>query len=88
AQVEQQVRLLSQARRRVELVDINQRLAEETLSAEEALEQAGRSIQKDVLEARTEVHRARVEAAKARADYRLAQTELLRLQGQLDVALR
>jgi len=87
AEVEQQVRLLSQARRRVELADVNARLAEETLSAEEALEQAGRSIQKDVLEARTELHRARVEAAKARADYRLAQTELLRLQGQLDVAL-
>lgn len=83
AQVEQQVRTLQSARRRVELADANLALAEQTLAAEEALAEAGRSIQKDVLEARTEVERTRAEAAKARTDYRLAQVELLRLQGQL-----
>ena len=83
SQVEQQVRALSTARRSVELADANHRLAEETLRAEEALAEVGRAIQKDVLEARTEVARTRAEAAKARTDYRLAQTELLRLQGQL-----
>lgn len=87
SQVSQQVLRLTQARRQVELADVNLRLAEETLAAEEALERAGRSIQKDVLEARTQVQSAHVEAAKARADYRLAQTELLRLQGQVDRAL-
>jgi outer membrane protein TolC len=87
SQVEHQVLLLQQAGRTVELADVNVRLADETLAAEEALERAGRAIQKDVLEARTAVFRARAEAAKARADYRLAQTELLRLQGQIDLAV-
>lgn len=85
AQVEQQVRQLQSSQRRVELADANQRLAEETLAAEEALSDAGRAIQKDVLEARTEVERTRAEAAKARTDYRMAQLELLRLQGQLSI---
>ena len=49
----------------------------------EALADVGRAIQKDVLEARTELDRSRADAAKARTDYRLAQVELLRLQGQL-----
>ena len=83
SQVQQQVRRLESARQKVDLADANQRLAEETLAAEEALAEAGRSIQKDVLEARTEVDRTRAEAAKSRTDYRQAQVELLRLQGQL-----
>ena len=84
AQVEQQVRTLQSARRRTELADANARLAEQTLSAEEALASAGRNIQRDVLEARTALDRAKADAAKARTDYRLAQAQLLRLQGQLD----
>ena len=84
AQVEEQVRALQSARRSMELADVNQRLAQETLAAEEALAAAGRNIQKDVLEARTELDRSRAEAAKARTDYRLAQAQLLRLQGMLD----
>lgn len=87
AQVEQQVRALQSARRRIELADVNLRLAEQTLAAEEALAEAGRAIQKDVLEARTEVARTRAEAAKARTDYRLAQVQLLALQGQLPEVL-
>jgi len=87
SQVEHQVRLLQQAGRRVELADVNLRLAKETLAAEEALAKAGRAIEKDVLEARASAFQAEVDAAKARADYRLAQTELLRLQGQIDLAL-
>lgn len=83
AQVRQQVRVLQAAERRVELADANLRLAEQTLAAEEALMDAGRGIQRDVLEARTEVDRTRAEAAKARTDHRLARVELLRLQGQL-----
>ncbi len=83
ADVAQQVLALNSAARRVELSDANNRLAEETLAAEEALAAAGRTIQRDVLEARQAAEAARVEAAKARTDYRLAQVELLRLQGQL-----
>ena len=87
SEVEHQARQVTSAGRRVELADVQLRLAEETLAAEEALEEAGRAIQRDVLEARTRLFTARVEAAKARADYRQAQTELLRLQGQIDLAL-
>ena len=83
AQVEQQVLTLSSARRKVELADANQELAAQTLAAEEALSEAGRSIQKDVLEARNELDRSKGEAARARTDYRLAQVKLLQLQGQL-----
>jgi outer membrane protein TolC len=83
AQVEEQVRALQSARQRMELADTNTRLAQQTLEAEEALASAGRLIQKDVLEARTELALARAEAAKARTDYRLAQAQLLKLQGQL-----
>jgi outer membrane protein len=81
--VEEQVLTLQSARQRMDLADANVRLAEETLRAEEALAAAGRTIQKDVLEARTEVARSRAEAAKARTDFRLAQALLLALQGQL-----
>jgi outer membrane protein TolC len=84
AQTEQQVRTMQSARRRTELADANARLAEQTLSAEEALASAGRNIQRDVLEARNQLDRAKADAAKARTDYRLAQAQLLRLQGQLD----
>ena len=87
SQVEQQVAILASARQTVDLADLNLRLSEEMLSAEEALVDAGRSIQKDVLEARNEVARSRAEAIKARTDYRLAQVELLRLQGQLTVEI-
>ena len=83
SQVRSQVAVLTSARQRVDLADLNQRLAEETLSAEEALSEAGRTIQKDVLEARTEVSRTRAEAVKARTDYRMAYVELLKLQGQV-----
>lgn len=83
AAVEEQVRALWSARSRMDLADTNVRLAEETLAAEEALAAVGRVLQKDVLEARTEVARSRLEAERARTDYRLAQAALLALQGQL-----
>ena len=87
AQVKQQLRLLASAWQKMELSDANVRLAEEMLVAEEALFDVGRTILKDVLEARTEVDRTRAEAVRARTDYRQAQVELLRLQGQLDVRM-
>jgi len=84
AQVAQQVYLLNSARKRVELADVNLRLAEQTLSAEEAIAEAGRALQKDVLEARNALESARVEAVKSRTDYQLAWVELRRLQGVLE----
>jgi len=84
ASVEEQVLALRSARLQTELADANLRLAEETLDAEEALDTAGRNLRKDVLEARTELDRAKADAAKARTDYRLAQAQLLKLQGQLE----
>jgi len=83
AAVEQQVRLLASAARRVELTDTNVRLARETLAAEEALHAVGRTLLKDVLEARTQVERAEAEAIRARTDFRAAEVELRRLQGRL-----
>lgn len=78
-----QVTGLEAAQRKVGLADFQVRLAQETLDAEEALNEAGRAIQKDVLEARQERDRLTSEAAKARTDWRIAQVDLLRLQGQL-----
>ena len=75
---------LSSARERMELADVNLRLSESTLSAEEAKADAGRAILKDVLEAQTDVARKKAEAAKARTDYQIARAELLKLQGQLE----
>lgn len=83
ASVEEQVLQLQSARLQTELADANLQLAAETLAAEEALDAAGRNLRKDVLEARTELDRAKADAAKARTDYRLAQSQLLKLQGQL-----
>jgi len=83
AAVEEQVLTLRSARLQTELADANLQLARETLAAEEALDAAGRNLRRDVLEARTELDRAKANAAKARTDYRLAQARLLQLQGQL-----
>ncbi len=78
-----QVTRLEAAQRKVDLAEFQVRLAQETLDAEEALNEAGRAIQKDVLEARQERDRLTSESAKARTDWRIAQVDLLRLQGQL-----
>lgn len=84
AQVAQQVRILSSAFQKVELADLNVRLAQETLEAEQATYDAGRRVIKDVLEAQLDLDRKRSEAAKARTDYRVARVELLQLLGLLE----
>ena len=84
AQVAQQVYLLNSAKKRVELADVNLRLAKQTLVAEEAVVEAGRALQNRVLEARNALESARVEAVKSRTDYQLAVVELKRLQGVLN----
>ena len=79
-----QVTRLASAQRKVDLADVQARLAAETLAAQEALNDAGRGIQRELLEDRAELDRLEAEAAKARTDWRIAQVELLRLQGQLE----
>jgi outer membrane protein TolC len=87
AEVAYQVALLEGAHERVEAADAGVRLASETLDATETLLAAGRAVTKDVLEARTALQRARVEAVRARTDWRIAYTELLRLQSSLTTEL-
>ena len=82
-----QVALLEGAHQQVEAADASVRLASETLDATTTLEAAGRAVTKDVLEARTALQRARVEAVRARTGWRVAHTELLRLQSNLTTDL-
>ncbi|MCB9680780.1 MAG: TolC family protein [Alphaproteobacteria bacterium] len=83
ADVEKQVRVLTSAYQKVRLADINVRLAQETLDAERALVDVGRALVKDLLESQSQLDTAQGEAVRARTDYRLAEVELRRLQGQL-----
>jgi outer membrane protein len=85
ADVARQVRVLNAAAVQVELADQEVELAAETLSAEEARDEVGRALQRDVLDARTTLFDAKARAARARMDYEIAAVELLRLQGALDV---
>jgi len=87
AQVARQVRVLNAAAVQVELADQEVELAADTLSAEEARDEVGRALQRDVLDARTALFDAKARAARARMDYELAAVELLRLQGRLDVGV-
>ncbi len=78
-----QLRTLAGARQSLELAQLNERLAEETLSAERARLGEGRSLQRDLITAQAELDRARADAERARTDWLLALIELERLRGQL-----
>jgi outer membrane protein TolC len=82
-QVRTQVRTLTAAHTQVRLARANQALASQTLAAERALAEAGRAIQKDVLEAMSTMNDAQVAVQRALADYQLALIELERLKGTL-----
>jgi len=82
-EVRTQVDALGTAWKQVELAQANRRFAEATLSAERALADAGRSVQKNVLEAIKNVDDARLNVEKAKADYLVAIIELERLKGSL-----
>lgn len=77
------VRNIETSRRILELAELNLRLAEETLAAEKARQEAGRAIQKDLLEAQRARDAAEVELSRAMVDYRKALVELMALQGKL-----
>lgn len=85
ADVARQVRLLNASAVQVDLADQEVELASATLAAEEARDEVGRALQRDVLDARTSLFDAKARAARARMDYELAVVELLRLQGRFDV---
>jgi outer membrane protein TolC len=87
SQVRTQVRVLNAARAKVELEEINMRLASETLKAMEARLAVGRAIVKDVLIDRNSLETAKINVVRARWDYFVARVELQRLQGTLDTAL-
>jgi len=65
------------------LAEANLRVAEATLSADRALRDAGRSIEKDVLNSIRAVDEAKNQLERALADYQLARIEVDRLTGQL-----
>lgn len=85
SQAAKQVRVVNNAAEQVRLTDQEVVLAEQTLRAEEARAGAGRAVQRDVLEARTALFDARVQAVRARTDRQLALAELLLLQGNLSI---
>lgn len=82
-QVATHVRTLDSARRQIQLAELNLQLARETLAAEQARRDAGRAIEKDVLEAQRLVHEAEVERVRTRTEFRKAMVELEALQGKL-----
>ena len=78
-----QVRAVEAASVQVKLAIANLTFAEQTLTAERALREAGRVIQKDLLESMATVDDARTQVEQARGDYQLALIELERLKGTL-----
>lgn len=82
-QVLAQVRTLESARLRVDLAAANLRLAEDTLAAERALAEAGRSLPRDVLAAMRGLDDAKVALERARADWQAAIVALEQLKGTL-----
>jgi outer membrane protein TolC len=82
-QVRAQVAQIDASKAQISLREANLRLAEETLAAQKALQDAGRVIQKDVLDAMREVENAKVLLLRARADYQVAILSLERLKGTL-----
>ena len=82
-QVRAHVRTIESARAQLDLAALNLDLATQTLAADRALREAGRAIERDVLESMKNLDDARVAVEKARADYALALVELDRLSGAL-----
>ena len=82
-QIRAQVRNLSSATSRLGLEEQRLMLAEETLEAERALRDAGRTLEKNVLDAIQATTDAHVAVEQARVNYLLALIELERLQGAL-----
>lgn len=82
-QVYLQVRMLEQAQTKIELHQLNISVAEKTLQTDQALRNAGRNIEKDVLASIKAVEEAKVNYEKAVVDGVLAWVELQKLKGEL-----
>jgi outer membrane protein len=81
--VRAQVRAIRSAAAKRELASANLELAKKTLETDRALRDAGRSIEKDVLDSLKSVENARAETLKSLSDYNLALIELALLKGQI-----
>lgn len=82
-QVRAQIRTIEAAAMQVSLTAANLDLATQTLTAERALVEAGRVIQKDLLESIAAVDDARIQVEQSKGDYQMALIELDRLKGTL-----
>jgi len=81
--VRAQVRAIHAASMEIQLAAANLDLALQTLEAERALTEAGRIIQKDLLESIAAVDDARTQLERSKGEYQLALIELERLKGTL-----
>lgn len=82
-QVYLQLRTLEQAETKIELHQLNISVAEKTLKSDQALRNANRNIEKDVLASLKAVEEAKVNYEKAIVDGVLAWVELQKLKGAL-----
>lgn len=82
-QVRAQLRSVKLARMQISLAEANLKAAEDTLNADRALRDAGRAIQRDVLQSIRDFNNAQIAVEKARSDYSLSLIELSRLRGAL-----
>jgi len=82
-QVSKQVRELHSTQAKSRLAAVNLSVAEKTLASDRALRDAGRNIEKDVLDSIKAVEDARVQYERALADHQLAKVELLKLRGEM-----
>jgi len=83
SQIRTQARAVEGAVAQVTLARANLDLAAKTLDADRALSEAGRVIQKDLLESIRTADDARAQLEQAKGDYQLAIIELERLKGTL-----
>ena len=83
SEVRAQLRVIEAATVEIQLAAANLELATQTLEAERALTDAGRAIQKDLLESIAAVDDAKTQLERSRGDYQLALIELERLKGTL-----
>jgi outer membrane protein TolC len=82
-QVYLQLRTLEQVQTKIELHRLNILVAEKTLQTDQALRNAGRNIEKDVLASIKAVEEAKVNYERAVVDGVLAWVELQKLKGEL-----
>ena len=86
-QTRQQVRILRSSEIKIQLAQNNVSIAEKTLAADRKLRDAGRKIEKDVLDSIKNLEEAKAALVRAQADHSQALLELARIQGILKIPL-